>query len=404
MLAAAPRLGNDRSLFPAAASAVPEAEGHSIGRFQACGFPAENSLFATLAVMPKSRNRYCPRCFKAIVSAMFGNVPRELPQRIALILLPRFSFLPFSGLVESFRLANRMSGRELYRWTLVSLDGRPVAASNAVELNVAGDLSAADHCDTVVVCSGIDVHTLDARGLSAWLRKADRRGADIGAICTGSYLLAKGGLLDGYRCTIHWENLAGFCEDFPDIEVTSELFEIDRNRFTCSGGTATIDMMLNVIARQHGHELAAAVADQFMHERIRDQHDRQRISLPARLGVRHPKLLAVISTMEQNLEEPLSRSQLARGADLSTRQLERLFRKYLNRSPARYYLELRLNKARLLLLQTNMSVIDVALACGFVSASHFSKCYRDFFGRTPRKERGLPLKGEAEEEEVAALR
>lgn len=335
---------------------------------------------------------------------MFGNVPRELPQRIALVLLPRFSFLPFSGLVESFRLANRMSGRELYRWRLVSTDGRPVAASNGVELNVDGELAAAETCDTVVICSGIDVHVINARSLTSWLRKADRRGADIGAICTGSYVLAKAGLLDNYRCTIHWENLAGFCEDFPDIEVTSELFEIDRNRFTCSGGTATIDMMLNVIARQHGHELAASVADQFMHERIRDQHDRQRISLPARLGVRHPKLLAVIGTMEQNLEEPLSRSELARDADLSTRQLERLFRKYLNRSPARYYLELRLNKARLLLLQTNMSVIDVALACGFVSASHFSKCYRDFFGRTPRKERGLPLKGEVEQAEIAALR
>jgi transcriptional regulator GlxA family with amidase domain len=333
---------------------------------------------------------------------MFGNVPRELPQRIALILLPRFSFLPLSGLLESFRLANRMSGRELYRWTLVSMDGLPVAASNGVELKVAGDLTAAESSNTLVICGGIDVHTINVRSLTGWLRKTDRRGVDLGAICTGSYVLAKAGLLDGHRCTIHWENLAGFCEDFPEIEVTSELFEIDRNRFTCSGGTAVIDMMLNVIARQHGHELAASVADQFMHERIRDQHDRQRISLPARLGVRHPKLLAVIGTMEQNLEEPLSRSELARGADLSTRQLERLFRKYLNRSPARYYLELRLNKARLLLLQTNMSVIDVALACGFVSASHFSKCYRDFFGRTPRKERGLPLKGEAEEDEAAA--
>ncbi len=173
--------------------------------------------------------------------------------------------------------------------------------------------------------------------------------------------------------------------------MTTELFEIDRNRFTCSGGTAAIDLMLNMIARQHGHELAAQVADQFMHERIRDEHDHQRMSLPARLGVRHSKLLGVIGLMEQNLEEPLSRSDLAVSAGLSTRQLERLFRKYLNRSPARYYLELRLNKARLLLLQTNMSVIDVALACGFVSASHFSKCYRDFFGRTPRKERGVPL-------------
>jgi transcriptional regulator GlxA family with amidase domain len=242
-----------------------------------------------------------------------------------------------------------------------------------------------------VLCSGVDVHHLEDKALQSWLRRMDRRGTDIGALCTASYILARTGLLDGYRCTIHWENLAGFVEEFPDIDVTAELFEIDRNRFTCSGGTGAIDMMLNVIAMQHGHELAAGVADQFMHERIRDQHDHQRMSLPARLGVRHPMLLAVIDLMEQNLEEPLSRTDLALSAGLSTRQLERLFRKYLNRSPARYYLELRLNKARLLLLQTNMSVIDVALACGFVSASHFSKCYRDFFGRTPRKERGLPL-------------
>ncbi|MFD1379776.1 GlxA family transcriptional regulator [Fodinicurvata halophila] len=209
-------------------------------------------------------------------------------------------------------------------------------------------------------------------------------------MCTASYILAKAGLLEGYSCTIHWENLAGFVEDFPELDVTNELFEIDRHRFTCAGGTAALDMMLNVISLQHGHELAAAVAEQFLHERIRDQNDHQRMSLPARLGVRHPKLLSVISTMERHLEEPLSRAQLAREAGLSTRQLERLFRKYLSRSPARYYLELRLNRARLLLLQTNLSVIDVALACGFVSASHFSKCYRDFFGRTPRKERGLP--------------
>jgi transcriptional regulator GlxA family with amidase domain len=164
--------------------------------------------------------------------------------------------------------------------------------------------------------------------------------------------------------------------------------------------------MLNVVARQHGNEIAAAVADQIIHERIRDHHDHQRMSLPARLGVRHPKLIKVIELMEGNLEEPLGRSDLARNAGLSTRQLERLFRKYLKRSPARYYLELRLNRARLLLLQTNMSIIDVALACGFVSASHFSKCYRDFFGRTPRRERGIPAGdgGPADDLEAAAAR
>ncbi|RDD60248.1 GlxA family transcriptional regulator [Ferruginivarius sediminum] len=321
---------------------------------------------------------------------MLGSVPRELPQKIGFIIVPGFSMIALIPAIETLRLANRLSGRELYRWLLFSMDGGPVRGSNGFELNTDGDLDKASELSTVAICAGVDVHKVNDKALLSWLRRMDRKGADIGALCTGSYILARAGLLDGYNCTIHWEQLAGFAEDFPDIEVTTELFEIDRQRFTCAGGTAGIDLMLNVVAMQHGHELAAQVADQFMHERIRDQHDHQRISLPARLGVRHPKLLSVIELMEKHLEEPLSRAQLARKAGLSTRQLERLFRKYLFRSPARYYLELRLNKARLLLLQTNMSVIDVALACGFVSASHFSKCYRDFFGRTPRKERGLP--------------
>jgi transcriptional regulator GlxA family with amidase domain len=321
---------------------------------------------------------------------MLGGTPRELPQRIGLILVPNFSMIAFTAAVETLRLANRTSGRSLYQWNLFSVDGGPVRASNGIELHPEGSLDAASRFDTVVVCSGTEVRRFQDKSLISWLRRMARGSADIGALCTGSHILARAGLLDGYRCTIHWENLAGFIEEFPDIDVSGELFEIDRNRLTCSGGTAAIDLMLNVIARQHGHELAAGVADQFLHERIRDHHDHQRMSLPARLGVRHPKLLQVIEMMEQHLEEPLTRISLAESAGLSTRQLERLFRKYLNRSPARYYLELRLNKARLLLQQTNMSIIDVALACGFVSASHFSKCYRDFFGRTPRKERGLP--------------
>lgn len=321
---------------------------------------------------------------------MLGNVPKELPQVIGFVLLPRFSMIAFTSAVEALRQANRLSGKELYRWPIFSLEGAPVAASNGLVLTPQGDLEAASRLGTVALCAGIDVQKIDDRRLFSWLRRMDRQGADIGGICTASYVLAKAGLLDEVTCTIHWENLAAFLEEFPELDVSNELFEIGRKRFTCAGGTAPLDMMLNVISSQHGHELAAAVAEQFMHERIRDQHDHQRMSLPARLGVRHPKLLSVIATMEKNLEEPLSRAQLAREAGLSTRQLERLFRKYLSRSPARYYLELRLNRARLLLLQTNLSVIDVALACGFVSASHFSKCYRDFFGRTPRKERGLP--------------
>jgi transcriptional regulator GlxA family with amidase domain len=333
---------------------------------------------------------------------MFGQPARELPQKVGLILIPRFSLISFTSMVEAMRLANRMSGRELYSWRFLSTDGRPVRSSSGLTVEADGDLASAGDIDGAVVCGGIDIQRFDDRPLVSWLRRMARRGIDIGAMCTGSHILARAGLLDGHRCTIHWENLAGFLEDFPEVEVSAELFEIDRKRFTCSGGTAAIDLMLNVITRQHGHDLAAAVADQLMHERIRDEHDHQRMSLPARLGVRHPKLLAVIELMEQNLEEPMTRCELARRAGLSTRQLERLFRKYLNRSPARYYLELRLHKARLLLVQTNMSVIDVALACGFVSASHFSKCYRDFFGRTPRKERSVPAGRESHLLSVAA--
>lgn len=321
---------------------------------------------------------------------MLGATPRELPQRFAFVVIPDFTMIGFTAAVDTLRLANLFSGRELYRWHLVSPDGQPVVASSGIPVLVEGGLEQASDVSAVVVCGGINTHRFHDKSMFAWLRRMARRGADIGALCTGCHVLAEAGLLDGYRCTIHWENLPAFTERFPDVEVTSRLFEIDRNRFTCAGGTATIDMMLGLIAIQHGHELAGEIAESIIHERIREHDEHQRTSLPARLGVRHPKLLAIIDLMEKNLEEPLERHELAAIAGLSTRQLERLFRKYLDRSPARYYLELRLHKARLLLLQTNLSVMNVALACGFVSPSHFTKCYRAFFGHTPYRERGVP--------------
>jgi transcriptional regulator GlxA family with amidase domain len=332
---------------------------------------------------------------------MFGDLPAKLPQQIAFLLVPNFSMIAFTSAVEPLRLANRASGKELYRWHLFSPDGKQVAASNGIALAPEGAVDSVLNYHTVILCSGIDGHLYEDRNVFATLRRVERQGADIGALCTGSHILARANMLNGYRCTIHWENLASFTENFPEVEATAELFEIDRNRFTCSGGTAALDMMLNIIGQQHGHELAAAVSEQFIHERIRDRHDHQRMALTARLGVRHPKLIQVIQSMEANLEEPLSRADLAQAAGLSSRQMERLFAKYLKKSPARYYVELRLNRARLLLLQTNMSVIDIALACGFVSASHFSKCYRDFFGKTPRRERAGPVQRPSAE--LAAL-
>jgi transcriptional regulator GlxA family with amidase domain len=332
---------------------------------------------------------------------MFGDKPRELPQAFAFIMVPEFTMMPVTSAIEPLRLANRLSEKTLYTWTMHSLDGKPVAASNGILAMVNGDLDMVPEHATIVVCAGLNAQHYATKPLLSWLRKMARRGVDMGAVCTGSHILAEAGLLDEYKCTIHWENLPGFAEEFPEIEATGGLFEIDRDRFTSAGGTTALDMMLTLIASQHGPDLAAQVAEAILHSPIRHHSEHQRMSLPARIGARHPKLVGIIARMEENLEDPLSPSLLAKQAGLSTRQLERLFRRYLDRSPKRYYLELRLKKARSLLLQTDMSVINVALACGFSSPSHFSKCYRAFYGRTPYRERGVPLPAHKEDASAA---
>jgi transcriptional regulator GlxA family with amidase domain len=195
-------------------------------------------------------------------------------------------------------------------------------------------------------------------------------------------------LLDEKRATIHWENHDSFAEDFPEVDLTKSIFVRDGNRISAAGGTASIDLFLRIISDEYGSDLSNAVADQMIYTAIRTDRDSQRLSVPTRIGVRHPKLSKVIQVMEENIEEPISPAILAKDVGMSTRQLERLFRRYLSRSPKRYYMELRLQKARNLLMQTDMSVINVALACGFASPSHFSKCYRAHYDTTPYRERG----------------
>jgi transcriptional regulator GlxA family with amidase domain len=313
--------------------------------------------------------------------------PADGTQTFGFLLLPEFSLLAFTSAMEPLRSANRLSGQSLYEWRVISKGGAAVPSSGGIEVLAQASIDAVERLPNLLVVAGLNAHLFDDRSVLAWLRRIERRGCRLGALSTGSYVLARAGLLGGYRCTIHWETMDAFREAYPEIDVTTEVYEIDRNRMTCSGGTAALDLMLSLIALDHGRELATAVAEQFIHERIRDQREPQRMALRNRLGIAHPKLLEVIGLMEGNLEEPLARTDLASRAGISTRQLERLFRKYLQRTPTRYYLDLRLTQARSLLGQTAMSVLDVALACGFVSASHFSKCYRELFHRTPREER-----------------
>ncbi len=302
------------------------------------------------------------------------------------LLVPNYAMLAFASALEPLRVANRLARQKLYDWRIFSQDGGPVAASNALCLvadHAIGDAGPA--CDRVVVVASFEPETgYDAATLQ-WLRRQARTNAALGAIDTGSFVLAKAGLLTGYRATTHWESLQGFAEQFPRVAVGSGLFIIDRMRFTCAGGTAALDMMLHLIRLRHGQKLATAVSDQFIHARIRDPAEQQRTQPELRQG-----LARALDMMETHLEETLDIGALAEAAALSRRQLERQFQAHFRCSPQRYYLDLRLQRARAMLQYTDMQVTEIALACGFGTASHFSNSYRAWAGFAPANERRQP--------------
>ena len=311
-----------------------------------------------------------------------------VPRRFVFLLLDKFTMLAFASAIEPLRIANRVLGAPAYAWKLVGENGVEAICSNGAAFKLDMGLDEVDREDTLLVCGGIDVQRASTKPTLNWLRREARRGVVIAGLCTGTYALAKAGLLDGRKATIHWENQDGFLEEFEKVTLTKSVFVMDGNRWSTAGGTSSLDLMLKVIAQDHGEEVANTVADQLIYSTPRTDQDTQRLSIPTRIGVRHPKLSQVIQMMEGNIEDPMSPADLAEEVGMSTRQLERLFRRYLNRSPKRYYMELRLQKARNLLMQTDMSVINVALACGFASPSHFSKCYRSHYNTTPYRERG----------------
>ena len=311
------------------------------------------------------------------------NANVKSPRRFVFVLMENFTLLSFSSALDALRIANRMSGKTLYEWTFIGENEGVVSCSAGTQFKLDNSLIELHRDDTVLLCGGTSIQEATTKKLIGWLRREARRGLTIGGLCTAAYPMAKAGLLDEKKATIHWENQDSFAEEFLEVELTKTVFVCDGNRYTTAGGTSSIDLLLKIIADEHGEELANAVADQMIYSSIRTDQDTQRLSVPTRIGVRHPKLSKVIQMMEINIEEPISPSILAKDVGMSTRQLERLFRRYLDRSPKRYYMELRLQKARNLLMQTDMSVINVALACGFASPSHFSKCYRAHYDTTP---------------------
>lgn len=298
------------------------------------------------------------------------------------LLVPGLSMMSLASAVEPLRSLNRLAGREAYRWRLAGLD-TPVQASNGITLPVQPHAEALDGADYLFVCSGLPIRHADEKRYLAVLRRAARRGLRVGSLSTGTYLLARAGLLAGYRCTIHWENRSAFQEEFPDLDCSNKIYEIDRERLTCSGGTAAMDLMLHLIADRHGAELARGVANQFHHQRIRDERDDQQGGRLELIGRMPHKVRQAIGIMQRHIENPLTLPDIARRAGMSPRQLERLTLRHAGQSPLRLYMQLRVERARELLIYSDRSVIDVAVQAGFSSTSHFAAWYKRIFGARP---------------------
>jgi transcriptional regulator GlxA family with amidase domain len=313
--------------------------------------------------------------------------PTQSGRQFAFLLVDKFSMFSLAAAIDTVRSANRMLGHDFYSWKTVSPDGETVMASNGLPIKIDYAIADLPPVDILFVCVGLSIDFPGKSKVLSGLRTLGRRGAALGALSVGSHLLAEAGQLEGHRCTIHWENRAGFKEKFPDIDVTGNVFEIDRKRYTCAGGTTSIDLMLEIVRVDFGAGVANEVANQFQHERIRSAGDRQRVGPERDLTGKSEKLRKIVELMADKLDEPLSAVQLAKSAGLSVRQVERLFLRHLNMTPGRYYMRLRLERARELLRQTNLPILDVAIATGFTSHSYFAQSYRLQFGRPPSEER-----------------
>lgn len=302
------------------------------------------------------------------------------PEPIGFLLLPRFAMVALFSAIEPLRIANRMAGRELFRWQLISSDGAPVEASNGMPLGVEMALQQAPDFPSLAVCASFAPEVGLTPSLLAGLRERAARGGVLGGVDTGCVALAAAGLLDGQTVTLHWESLPDFRRRFPTIDAVESLYEVDSRGFSCAGGSAAIDMALDLVRRRHGDALAARVNAQLVHARARLPASRQRPGAPPHLPI---ELRRAIGLMEANLESPLAIADLAQRLALSWRGLERLFLRYLQRSPRDHYLGLRLDHAHGLLLETPHRVLDIALACGFASASSFTRAFRQRHGLTP---------------------
>ncbi|MGJ8645462.1 GlxA family transcriptional regulator [Marinomonas colpomeniae] len=310
------------------------------------------------------------------------------PRKIHFLLTTGFSLFGLSSMLGPLRHANFINGLPLYEWELVSEFGGLVTSSDSIDIMTDVSIKDVDQCETLIICSGChDPQTVSSPAVLSFIRQQSYFGSDIGCQDMGAHIAAAAGILDGYRAAVHWENHESTQALFPNVEFVQELLVIDRNLFSCPGGLSGLDMMLYLIRIQHDQQLATRVADELIYTHQRANAGPQRRSLQIRLDSRNKHLIEAVQLMERNIEEPLYISELAAHIGISGRELERLFKHHLQQTPKSFYRQLRLEKARNMLQQTKQSVTAISVACGFVSLSHFTRCYQQQFSKKPSQER-----------------
>jgi len=315
------------------------------------------------------------------------NLPRIHPSSIAFVLVPRFNMMTLTTLIEVLRIANYLSSENLYHWRFISFEDSEVKASNGLSINAGSLNDCSEDFEMVFVVGSWGCEHFDSPELSNWLRLLNLKGVTICGVELAVYLLAQARLLSKKQVTTHWSYIAGFAELFPNTDVVEQLYTVDKNILTCSGGTAGIDMMLYLIGKKHGEHLKSEIAEQMMHYPIRNADRAQRSTLGAPSQSIHPVILSVIKLLEENVTEPVKMPDIAKQVDMSQRQLERYFKRYLGCSLVQFSLLLRLQYARVLLTGTNMSVRETSVASGFNSMSHFAHAFMKCFGKTPSQYR-----------------
>ena len=309
------------------------------------------------------------------------------PTLVAVVLVPGFPVYVFTLVIEALRLSNKVLGRPAYDWRILSFDDAPAAASNGMVIAPDTRLAEDHRYQTVCLLAGYDHGQSDTVAFHGWLRAQARRGVRIGGIETGPFTLARAGLLGGVPVSVHFESAAAFAEEFPATDLQDGLFTISGNRFTGAGGAAALDLMLGLIAVEQGAVNAQKVAQAFVHDHIRGPGDGQRIARDAAGQPFTPALRRVLALMEETLEEPLPHARLVAASGLSARSLDRLFRSRLGTSPMRHYRELRLVRARHLVLNSDLAIREIALLTGFTAPSVFARAYAARFGRSARDDR-----------------